>query len=824
MKIITFSLIIFIPISLFSTIINVPTDQPTIQAGIDVAADGDTVLVQPGTYFENINYNGKHITVASLFLTTQDTTYISQTVIDGNENGSVVTFDSGEDSTAVMTGFTISDGSAQFGGGIYCCDSSPRLKNITISDNFATEAGGGVYCYNSSPGLEDIIVTSNISSDCGGGVQFWNSNSIIINITIIDNFAQWYGGGIQCYLSNPTLQNITLSNNHAVDAGGGLNCNQSSPHLSNSNITGNTANYGGGLNCYDNSNPILQDVTISDNSVQFNGGGINCYINSNPSLENVTLSDNSADSYGGGISIEQSAPILFNATITSNTALIGGGISCYDNSSPSIDNATISENSAIVGGGIASINSNSIYLTDVVVSNNEADSLGGAIFCKDNSNLHLENVTVNENTAGVDGGGISLRYANLYIENCDFTGNTSQEYHGGAINCWNFGDPAYSGVNYQVDIANSNFSNNIATNKAGGVGIKQADDDLSILNVMIKNCVFMGNVADSYSSIFLYGSMLSFTVLNCIFSENEAINYAAGGGFSGDCTGEIINCLISSNTAAIGGGNWNSGGFSVWREANVYFVNCSFVDNTAAYGAGLTVGGGGEATITNCIFWGNSFNQIAFAEQNDEGGSLTVNYCDVQYGIDSIYVTPLSNLDWGTGNIDEDPLFIGTGSHPFMLQDLSPCVNAGIPDTTGLNLPEFDLAGNLRVYGGRIDMGAYENQNIIVGTDENLIPLVTKLNQNYPNPFNPETTISFSLFTETTENIELIIYNIKGQKVKDLSPSLCHTEPVEVQGESRYSVIWNGTDDNNKLVSSGIYFYELKSGNYEKTKKMILLK
>ena len=102
---------------LYSTIINVPADQPTIQEGIDAAVNADTVLVQPGTYVENINYNGKNITVASLFLTIQDTTYISQTVIDGDSIDSVVTFESGEDPSTLLTGFTITNGSACYWGG-----------------------------------------------------------------------------------------------------------------------------------------------------------------------------------------------------------------------------------------------------------------------------------------------------------------------------------------------------------------------------------------------------------------------------------------------------------------------------------------------------------------------------------------------------------------------------------------------------------------------------------------------------------------------------------------------------------------------------------
>jgi len=92
------------------------------------------------------------------------------------------------------------------------------------------------------------------------------------------------------------------------------------------------------------------------------------------------------------------------------------------------------------------------------------------------------------------------------------------------------------------------------------------------------------------------------------------------------------------------------------------------------------------------------------------------------------------------------------------------------------------------------------------------------LAQNYPNPFNPTTTISFSLTTEDAENVELFIYNLKGQKVKNLTNSLTH------QPTNRYSVTWNGTDDNNHPVSSGIYFYKLRVGNEEQLKKMILLR
>ena len=113
---------------LHATTINVPSDQPTIQAGINTASDGDTVLVSPGTYIENINFNGKNIVVGSLFLVTGDTFYISQTVINGDSSGHVVSIING-DSTTVLSGFTITDGYADQGGGIVCANSNAILSN-----------------------------------------------------------------------------------------------------------------------------------------------------------------------------------------------------------------------------------------------------------------------------------------------------------------------------------------------------------------------------------------------------------------------------------------------------------------------------------------------------------------------------------------------------------------------------------------------------------------------------------------------------------------------------------------------------------------------
>ncbi len=98
------------------------------------------------------------------------------------------------------------------------------------------------------------------------------------------------------------------------------------------------------------------------------------------------------------------------------------------------------------------------------------------------------------------------------------------------------------------------------------------------------------------------------------------------------------------------------------------------------------------------------------------------------------------------------------------------------------------------------------------GAGNNLVAR-TELLGNYPNPFNPTTTISFTLNTETTENSELIIYNLKGQQIR-----------IFTIFNSQSSIVWDGTDNTNKKVSSGVYFYKMKAGNYQETKKMILMK
>ena len=189
--------VVFLFLFASATIINIPADYPTIQEGIDASADGDTVLVNPGTYFENINFNGHNIVLGSLFLTSGDTSYIGQTVIDGDSAGSVVTFESGEDSTTLIIGFSITNGRADRGGGIFCSHSSPTISHNEIFENETphgwTNGGAGICCLSSAAWLSFNHIHDNAAlyadgeGTMGGGIKSENSALRILNNVIANN-------------------------------------------------------------------------------------------------------------------------------------------------------------------------------------------------------------------------------------------------------------------------------------------------------------------------------------------------------------------------------------------------------------------------------------------------------------------------------------------------------------------------------------------------------------------------------------------------------------------------------------------------------------
>jgi len=284
---IAFIFIIFTFSFLFlsATIINIPADYPQIQLGIDVSANGDTILVQPGTYYENINYNSHNIVVGSLFLTTQDSSYIEQTIIDGSQNGSVVTFENGETLSALLVGFTITNGSGNImpnavhcGGGIFCHEESdPTIMHCIVTQNNAGD-GGGIFCYlHSDPAISNVEISYNSTYDDGGGLHCnWGSNPILENVLIIENYCMDKGAGICCGHNEHTIElsltNVLICNNTSGEKGSAIYMVDTSSYFNHVSICDNFSDSGyyGSIYCEDSYININNSIVWNNEYSGFN--------------------------------------------------------------------------------------------------------------------------------------------------------------------------------------------------------------------------------------------------------------------------------------------------------------------------------------------------------------------------------------------------------------------------------------------------------------------------------------------------------------------------------------------------------------------------
>ena len=299
----------------------------SIQAAIDAATIGDTILVYPGIYRESINYDGKSIVVGSLHLTTGDTSYISSTIIDGKNFGSVIKFENFEDSTAILQGFTIRNGLGfGKGGGIY-------VKGA--GKNLPTASTPTVY---TSPTLKNLIVRDNQIS---GGENFY------------------YGGGIYLEFSKAKITDCTFINNvnssqlKIIDAGGGIYFTKSNPEISNSIIGYNVAAKGAGI--YGETDHYSSDTFIRPNFI----------------MKRTKVIGNTGDttkSYlnGEAIFIETSQAKFENCLIVENNVKSGIQTSAYT----AIINSTLADNGGTEGHDIRFTSSDSLVIINSIIFGN----------------------------------------------------------------------------------------------------------------------------------------------------------------------------------------------------------------------------------------------------------------------------------------------------------------------------------------------------------------------------------------------------------------------------------------------------------------------
>jgi hypothetical protein len=350
--------------------LNVPAAYPTIQAGLDAAHNGDTVLVAPGTYTAvNIAFKGKSVLLKS-------SAGPAQTIIDGNHAGTIFVLDQNETRASIIDGFTIRNGfvAGNRPGGIYIRGSSPTIRNNILRSNRsgATDdssgTGGAILVVKGATGVF--------------GRPLITGNSFIGNVSGID------GGAIYIFEGGGDIISNTFDANKARPigdssrgSGGAIQANRT-PGAKILNISYNT---------------------FTNNSCKFAGGAISVFAMA-ADVKYNRIENNDGGLFGGGVHLETQASFgNFDYTVVGNTIVgnkclaVGGGIHTFLENTTSkllIDSNTISQNSAInlaatsatspnvgKGGGIGSFEGRGLHtIRNNILNGNRADVFGGAFF------------------------------------------------------------------------------------------------------------------------------------------------------------------------------------------------------------------------------------------------------------------------------------------------------------------------------------------------------------------------------------------------------------------------------------------------------------
>lgn len=410
---------------------------------------------------------------------------------------------------------------------------------------------------------------------------------------------------------------------------------------------------------------------------------------------------------GAGAWISSGQPTLIRCTFYRNTTRSlegtssGGAAVFNDNSDATFWDCSFEENIAFGYNGT---------------------SMGGAV-CNLTSDPKLANCAFTNNIAASTtyynvGGAMANFDSDPHLVSCSFTVNRAIDAQGGAI---------FNDATSDVEGASCTFEGNSAL--LGGAIYNSAGT-----NCTLSGCVFLGNnvnlsVRDSAfydnngeesglpvlqraskeGGAVYGGEGSATTITNCSFVGNTATNTAngstTGGAVYSDGQLFLANCLLSGNGALNGAAVYalteSSSPAAASPPPYVSVINCTFSANGYPYCNSIVVGLGESMSLTNCILWDEARKEVS---TSGEGPPVEVVYCDVRGG----YA--------GEGNIDADPGFqdpngadgiAGTMDDDLRLSVDSPCLDAG--DNLALfSIPATDLAGQPRLGGNLIDMGAYE--------------------------------------------------------------------------------------------------------------------
>lgn len=364
-------------------------DAPTIQAGIDSASAGDTVMVMCGTYYEH------DITLKSGINLTSETGISDCVTIDATGLGRVFYCDSADSTTSVV-GLTAANGNVSGnGGGMFCDNSNLRIVECTFRDSRAGGSGGGIYLRDCDPRLTICTISNNYAGAAGNG----------------------NGGGVAMYRCSPVFTDCIFSGNEVPPeslnvAGGGVHFGSGSPTFTGCVFSDNKALMGNGAGlCAGGSYSVnLVECLFERNDGMWGGGALL-----------------------GGIG---SGCIVSNCTFRDNSSSAGGGLYCYK-AAAIVTGCTFEMNTANTGGGLDSGRDSSLVVTDCVFLENTATSEGGGFYGRESS--VLTRCSFLDNTAANRGGGASSRGSPTFSE-CVFAGNHVDGAEiwqgGGGVSVW----------------------------------------------------------------------------------------------------------------------------------------------------------------------------------------------------------------------------------------------------------------------------------------------------------------------------------------------------------------------------------------------------
>jgi hypothetical protein len=320
--------VLMVPGAAAAVTIYVPSGQPTIQQGIDAAAGGDTILVASDTYTGPLNrdldFGGTNVVLLS-------ESGPGYTVIDCEDAGRGFFFHSGEDTTAVVRGFTITNAAADTGAGAYCVGgSSPRFESCTFSACTAQLGGGGLCCKGSSPVVRDCEFAGNSAYEA--------------------TRASAYGGGMSCLTgSSPLIADTQFTGNYAQHGGGGLRSYYSSPQLFRCGFLSNqTADYGTGAGAvfHFSDGAAVVECVFRENGVSTNVGGGMYVGSSDMTITDCDFIDNISGAAGGMHMTGSATTTVTGCTFVGNAGFwhAAGGLSCYSGAAPTLTNCTFTDN------------------------------------------------------------------------------------------------------------------------------------------------------------------------------------------------------------------------------------------------------------------------------------------------------------------------------------------------------------------------------------------------------------------------------------------------------------------------------------------------